>query len=99
MNLVKEDILCSTSSWHLSHILKAGHPVSCPTLCVLCVVCCMFGRNVWIVRLGVWVSFFSFYCFLASVLYTFLHITGCRSQSVEWWVCSGGKKGLMSSCQ
>ena len=43
-------------------VLKAGHLVSCSSLCMLWVVCL-----VCIVWLGFWVSF---YRFLASVLYT-----------------------------
>ena len=41
-------------------VLKAGHPVSCSTLCVLCIVWCMFGWNVSIVEarcLGFFVFF------------------------------------------
>ena len=53
-------------------VLKAGHPVSCSSLCicVLYVLCVLFG----LLRLRFWVSFFSFYCFWASMLYTFLHV-------------------------
>ena len=48
--------------------------------CVLYNVCLggMFG----LLRLGFWVSFFSFYCFLASVLYT------CFPLHTQWWTCT-----------
>ena len=53
-------------------VLKAGHPVSCSSLCtcMLYVLCVLFG----LLRLDFWVSF-SFYCFLASVLY--FYFTAC----------------------
>ena len=43
-------------------VLKAGHLVSCSTLCVLCVVGCMLWRNVWIVEVR-FLGFFLYTCF------------------------------------
>ena len=45
-------------------ILCIRVPVSCSTLCVLCVVCCMFWRNVWIVE----VRFLGFFLLLILLL-------------------------------